>query len=58
MGEIPATGRSVASTFLSFFRIESGRIAELWVEWDNVVMLAQLGLYPPPPPVSGTVADR
>jgi ketosteroid isomerase-like protein len=23
-------------------------IAELWVEWDNVAMLTQLGLFPPP----------
>ncbi|NIN72602.1 MAG: DUF4440 domain-containing protein [Gemmatimonadetes bacterium] len=49
LGEYPATGRSVESTFLAFFRIEGGRIAELWVEWDNVAMLTQLGLFPPPP---------
>ena len=49
MGEFPATGRSVESAFLSIFRIEDGRIAELWVEWDNVAMLTQLGLFPPPP---------
>jgi steroid delta-isomerase-like uncharacterized protein len=49
MGDYPATGRSVESTFLAFFRIEAGRIAELWVEWDNVSMLTQLGLFPPPP---------
>ncbi len=53
IGEFPATGRSVESTFLAFFRIEAGRIAELWVEWDNVAMLTQLGLFPPPPPPSG-----
>jgi steroid delta-isomerase-like uncharacterized protein len=52
MGEQPATGKSVESTFLALFRIEDGRIAELWVEWDNVAMLAQLGLFPPPPPPS------
>jgi steroid delta-isomerase-like uncharacterized protein len=50
MGEFPATGRSVEITFLTIFRIEDGRIAELWVEWDNVAMLTQLGLFPPPPP--------
>jgi len=53
MGEFPATGRSVESTFLAIFRIEAGRIAELWVEWDNVAMLTQLGLFPPPPPPTG-----
>ena len=53
MGEFPATGRSVQSTFLSLFRIEAGQITELWVEWDNVAMLTQLGLFPPPPPAGG-----
>ena len=50
MGEFPATGRRVDAPFLAFFRIEAGRIAELWVEWDNVAMLTQLGLFPPPAP--------
>ena len=48
MGEFPATGKSVESKFLCVFRIEGSRIAELWVEWDNLAMLAQLGLFPPP----------
>jgi steroid delta-isomerase-like uncharacterized protein len=50
MGDFPATGKSVHAPFLAIFRIESGRIAELWVEWDNLAMLTQLGLYPAPPP--------
>jgi predicted ester cyclase len=53
MGEFPATGRSVEFTFLAIFRIDADRIAELWVEWDNVAMLTQLGLFPPPPRPSG-----
>ena len=48
MGEFPATGKSVDSKFMSIFRIEKGRIAELWVEWDNLAMLTKLGLFPPP----------
>ena len=50
MGEFAATGKTVESPFLALFRIEGGRIAELWVEWDNVAMLTQLGLFPPPQP--------
>ncbi len=50
MGDFPVTGKAVSVKFLSIFRIEAGRIAELWVEWDNLNMLAQLGLYPPPAP--------
>lgn len=48
MGEFPATGRAVECPFLAMFRIEDGQIAELWVEWDNVAILTQLGLFPPP----------
>jgi len=48
MGAFPPTGKLAESKFISIFRIENGRIAELWVEWDNLAMLAQLGLFPPP----------
>ncbi|HSM16339.1 MAG TPA: ester cyclase [Gemmatimonadales bacterium] len=48
MGEFQPTGRRAESKFLSIFRIEGARIAELWVEWDNLAMLAQFGLFPPP----------
>ena len=48
MGDVPPTGNVIESPFLAIFRIEYGLIAELWVEWDNVAMLKQLGLYPPP----------
>lgn len=50
MGEFQPTGKSAESKFISIFRIEEGRIAELWVEWDNLAMLAQLGLFPPAVP--------
>ena len=49
MEEFPITGKFVEFKFLSIFRIKEGKIAELWVEWDNLNMLAQLGLFPPPP---------
>lgn len=48
MGDIPATGMAAESRFLAMFRVAEGRIAEMWVEWDNVAMLTQLGLFPPP----------
>lgn len=48
MPPFPATGKKVESKFISIFRIEDGKIAELWVEWDNLAMLKQLGLFPPP----------
>lgn len=48
MGEFPPTGEYAEMRFLALFRIEDGMIAELWVEWDNLAMLQQLGLFPPP----------
>ncbi len=54
LGDVPATGKTVELRNIGIFRIESGRIAELWVEWDNVAMLTQLGLFPPPSPPDGT----
>lgn len=47
LGSFPATGRRVEAPFLGVFRIEGGLITELWVEWDNLAMLNQLGLFPP-----------
>jgi steroid delta-isomerase-like uncharacterized protein len=50
MGDVPATGKAVDVKMMTIFRIEEGKIAELWVEWDNLAMLGQLGLFPPPGP--------
>jgi steroid delta-isomerase-like uncharacterized protein len=48
MGEFPASGKYAESKFITIFRIEDGRVAELWVEFDNLAMLTQLGHWPPP----------
>ena len=48
MGPFPPTGRRMESQIAGMFRIEDGRIAELWVTWDNLAGLGQLGLFPPP----------
>jgi predicted ester cyclase len=48
MGPFPPTGKSVNVPFLGMLRMENGKIAEMWVEWDNVAILTQLGLFPPP----------
>lgn len=47
LGSFPATGRKIESPFLGVFRIEDGLIVEFWVEWDNLVILNQLGFFPP-----------
>ncbi|MEE9169712.1 MAG: ester cyclase [bacterium] len=48
MPPFPASGKKAESKFLSIFRFKEGKIAELWVEWDNLAMLQQLGHFPPP----------
>jgi len=48
MGPFPPTGKRMESEIAGMFRIADGRIAELWVTWDNLAGLAQLGLFPPP----------
>lgn len=47
MPPFPATDKYAELKFLSIFRIEENKIAELWVEWDNLAFLTKLGLFPP-----------
>jgi predicted ester cyclase len=48
MGPFPPSGRDLEIPFIGLLRIEDGKIAEIWVEWDNLNALAQLGHFPPP----------
>jgi len=48
MGPFPPTGKIAELDFAGVHRIENGKIAETWVTWDNVAILAQLGHFPPP----------
>ena len=48
MGPFAATGKTMESKTMAIFRLENGKIAELWIEWDNLAMLSQLGHFPPP----------
>jgi steroid delta-isomerase-like uncharacterized protein len=47
MNGMPGTGKPFSLRFLGMFRIQEGKIAEMWIEWDNVAFLSQLGLFPP-----------
>lgn len=48
MGDIPPTGKMMDSKTFVFHRFENGKIVESWVTWDNLAVLNQLGLFPPP----------
>jgi steroid delta-isomerase-like uncharacterized protein len=45
---IPATGKPMVVKGIEVFRIEDGKIAELWASMDNLGMMQQLGAIPPP----------
>jgi steroid delta-isomerase-like uncharacterized protein len=50
MGPFPASGRSMELPFIGILRVQGGKIAEIWVEWDNLHALSQLGHFPPASP--------
>ncbi|HEV7842222.1 MAG TPA: ester cyclase [Pyrinomonadaceae bacterium] len=45
---VPATGRQVAVTGMSFVRIRGGQIVEGWNNWDIFSLLQQVGATAPP----------
>jgi len=48
MGPFPPTNKKAELKYLGILRIEDGKIVEMWVEWDNIAFLTQLGHFPPP----------
>jgi steroid delta-isomerase-like uncharacterized protein len=48
LGNIPSTGRQINVAGVDIFRIADDKIAEWWIFFDAVVMLHQLGVFPPP----------
>jgi predicted ester cyclase len=53
MGPFPPSGKRLSLDFAAFSRIEGGKIAEMWVTWDNMAALSQLGHFPPAEPPAG-----
>lgn len=48
LGPFPASERTLVADFTCMYRLEGGRVAEIWVEWDTLGALIQLGHYAPP----------
>jgi len=46
LGPFPASGEKTSFDFGGIFRIADGKLAELWVTWDNMTILTQLGHVP------------
>lgn len=47
MAGFPPSGKRMELPFMGILRIEEGMVAEIWVEWDNLNALTQLGHYAP-----------
>jgi len=47
-GSFPPSGRRFELPFIAVLRLEAGKVTEMWVEWDNLRVLGQLGHFPPP----------
>jgi steroid delta-isomerase-like uncharacterized protein len=47
---LPATGKKLNGRGITIWRISGGKIREEWSEFDQLQILQQLGLMPPPPP--------
>lgn len=50
---IPPTGKEIRVTGLVLHRVENGKIAETWAEWDQLGLLRQLGAIPTRPGQAG-----
>ena len=49
MGPFPPSGRKVRVDVGAVLRVENGKLAELWITWDNMTVLSQLGHLPAVP---------
>ena len=49
MGPFPASGKRLELPYNGILRFEDDKVVEIWVEWDNLFALTQLGHFPPPP---------
>jgi predicted ester cyclase len=49
MGPFPPSNKQVSLEIVGLQRIENGKLAEMWVSWDNLAALTQLGYFPPAP---------
>jgi steroid delta-isomerase-like uncharacterized protein len=45
---VPPTGESVEVQGINIYRIEDGRIAEMWIQVDTMGLMGQLGVVEPP----------
>jgi predicted ester cyclase len=44
---VPPTGRPITNSAIVFYRFEGGKIAELWLQMDQIGLLRQIGVQLP-----------
>ena len=50
MGPFPPSHKKMKIDVAGLFRVRDGKLAELWITWDNLASLMQLGYFPSPAP--------
>jgi len=45
---IPATGKQISMGGISVYRVIGGKLAEAWVQYDQLGLMQQLGVIPMP----------
>lgn len=48
MGPFPPSNKQMSVEIAGVQRFKNGKVAEMWVTWDNLAALMQLGHFPPP----------
>ena len=43
---IPASGQTIRVEGMNFYRLEDGRVTDIWTQFDGVAMMQQLGALP------------
>jgi len=56
-GTLPKTGKRIAMSYAEIFKLEGGKVVQLWRFRNDLALMMQLGAGgPPPPPAQGTPA--
>ena len=46
LGPVPPTGKHAKFDFAGMSKLRDDKLSEFWIPWDNMTMMAQLGLLP------------
>jgi steroid delta-isomerase-like uncharacterized protein len=52
-GTLPKTGKPIAMSYAEIFKLEGGKVVELWRFRNDLALMQQLGMGGPPPPAQG-----